>query len=380
MRESRTTYLEPVHIVILNWRDTANPEGGGSEVYVEQVARRWTTFGHRVTLVCAAHAGAPEVEERDGLRIIRRGTKLTVYSKARALLRSGDLGPVDVVVDTQNGIPFFARWASKTPVVVLVHHVHREQWPVVYDPVRARIGWFVESVVAPRAFRDCRYVAVSEATRAELISHGVAADAITVVHNGTDPLPETELSPDPAPRILVLGRLVPHKRVEHVLHAAAALRERHPGLTVAIVGDGWWAEELKDAARRAGVEDIVEFTGHVDEAEKARQVARAWVLALPSIKEGWGLVVMEAASRGIPSVAYADAGGVSESILHEETGILVKGNAEAFTSALDRVLSDSDLRARLGARAQRRSQDFSWDASALAFEAVLRASVERRVR
>ncbi|MEY3733145.1 MAG: hypothetical protein RL347_504 [Actinomycetota bacterium] len=379
-RDSRTTYREHVHIVVLNWRDTANPEGGGSEVYVEELARRWAAFGHRVTLVCASHPHAPEAEKRGGVHIIRRGSKLTVYSKARSMLRRGELGDVDVVVDTQNGIPFFARWASPAPTVILVHHVHREQWPVVYDPIRAKIGWFVESVVAPRAFRQCRYVAVSEATRTELVAHGVRAEAITVVHNGTAPLPDLGVQQDPSPRILVLGRLVPHKRIEHVIEAAARLRGTHPGLSVAIVGDGWWADELRDAARRAGVLDIVEFTGHVDEDEKARQVARAWVLALPSLKEGWGLVVMEAASCGVPAIAYADAGGVGESIVDGETGILVRGGPDEFTSALDAVLSDHNLRSRLGVAAQRRSRDFSWDASAMAFEAVLRASAERRGR
>lgn len=365
-----------MRIVVLNWRDTANPEGGGSEVYVEQLARRWAARGHRVTLVCAAHPGAPALEEHAGVRIVRVGSKLTVYSRARTLLRRGALGPVDVVVDTQNGIPFFATWATRTPTVVLVHHVHREQWPVVYDPVRARIGWFVESVVAPRAFRRCRYVAVSQATRAELVEHGVPADAISVVHNGVDPLPDTGVAPDSSPRILVLGRLVPHKRVEHVIVAAAALRDRHPGLTVAIVGDGWWAEELRQAARAHGVEDLVEFTGHVDDDEKARQVARAWVLALPSLKEGWGLVVMEAASLGVPSVAYAEAGGVAESIVDGQTGILVHEGPDNFVEALDTLLSDPQQRARMGQRARERSREFSWDAAAAAFESVLSDSVE----
>lgn len=368
---SRTTYLESVHIVVLNWRDTANPEGGGSEVYVEQVARRWAASGHRVTLVCAAHAKAPDLEVRDGLRIVRVGSKLTVYSRARRLLRRGALGPVDVIVDTQNGIPFFAPWASRAPTVVLVHHVHREQWPVVYDPLRARVGWFIESVVAPRAFRKSRYVAVSSATREELISHGVRPESISVVHNGIDPLPDTGVGRDPEPRILALGRLVPHKRIEHVIEAAAALRPHHPGLRVAVVGDGWWADELRDVAKRRGVADIVEFTGHVDEAEKARQVARAWVLALPSLKEGWGLVVMEAASLGVPSVAYADAGGVKESIVDGETGLLVQGGEADFTAALNRLISDEGLRNEMGARARERSREFSWDASASSFEQIL---------
>ena len=157
-------------------------------------------------------------------------------------------------------------------------------------------------------------------------------------------------------------------------------RQRHPGLTLAVVGDGWWSQELREAARDHGVEDIVEFTGHVDDDEKARQVARAWVLALPSLKEGWGLVVMEAASRGVPTVAYAEAGGVNESNVNEVTGILVSGDEHDFTRAIDRILSDSDLRSRLGERARQRSLDFSWDASALAFESVLRQAIAQRRR
>lgn len=375
-RASRSTYRGRVHIVVLNWRDTANPEGGGSEVYVEQLARRWARDGHRVTLVCAAYSAGATLEDRDGIRIIRVGTKLTVYSLARRLLRRGTLGRIDVIIDTQNGIPFFARYATSIPTVMLVHHVHREQWPVVYDPVRARVGWIIESVAAPRALRGTAYVAVSQATKSELIAQGVSSGDITVIHNGTEALPDSGANRDPSPRILVLGRLVPHKRVEHVIAAAAQLRHHHPGLTVAVVGDGWWAENLHEAARSHGVADIVEFTGHVSEDEKARQVDRAWVLALPSLKEGWGLVVMEAASRGVPAVAYADAGGVTESIADGVTGVLVHGEEAAFTDALDALLSDTRRRQTMGTQARARSAQFSWDSSAKRFEELLIAQVK----
>jgi glycosyltransferase involved in cell wall biosynthesis len=364
-----------VHIVVLNWRDTANPEGGGSEVYVENIARRLVERGHAVTIVCAEHDHAPSLEFRDGVRFVRTGSKLTVYSRARRLLRSGALGTVDVVVDTQNGIPFFARWATSAPVVVLVHHVHREQWPVVYDAARARIGWYIESRVAPRVYRGSRYIAVSHSTKRELISLGVSASAISVVHNGTNAATDTVTPRDSKPRVLVLGRLVPHKRVEHVLAAAATLRRHQPELTVAVVGDGWWAPELATAARAWGVDDIVEFTGHVDETDKARQIARAWVLALPSLKEGWGLVVLEAASAGVPTVAYAEAGGVAESVRDGETGILVSGDEAAFTAALSSLIDDDALRNRMGLAAQRHAAAYSWEASTDGFEEVLRAAV-----
>ena len=68
------------HVVFLNWRDTRNPEGGGSEVYTERIAAELVRLGHRVTLFCAAYAGAPADEILpSGVRVMRRGSRHTVY-------------------------------------------------------------------------------------------------------------------------------------------------------------------------------------------------------------------------------------------------------------------------------------------------------------
>ena len=359
----------PLHVVFLNWRDTTNPEGGGSERYVESVARTLVEDGHRATVVCAAHERAPADEVRHGIRFVRRGNKLGVYPSAAWALLSRRVGPFDVVVDVQNGVPFGSTLTGRTPVVVLVHHVHREQWPVVYGPVRARIGWALESRVAPWLYRTSRYVAVSQATRHELVELGVADRRIDVVHNGVE-RPVRDAQPADHPRILVLGRLVPHKRVEHVLAAAAALRHEHPDLRVAVVGDGWWAPELATRAERLGVTDLVDFLGFADEETKHLELSRAWVLALPSLKEGWGLVVMEAAGYAVPSVGYAAAGGVAESIVDGVTGLLVD-DQPGFTDALRLLLDDPELRSRLGAAAAARTWEFGWDTAARSFARVL---------
>ena len=124
--------LQGRHVALFNWRDTGNPEGGGAERYLEKMAAGLVARGCRVSLVCAAYAGAAPQESIEGVRVIRRGSKLTVYLRGMLLLLSHRLGGVDVVVDVQNGLPFFTRMVTRKPVVVLVHHVHREQWPVVY--------------------------------------------------------------------------------------------------------------------------------------------------------------------------------------------------------------------------------------------------------
>ena len=123
--------------------------------------------------------------------------------------------------------------------------------------------------------------------------------------------------------------------------------------------------------------DIVEFTGFVTEEEKARQLARAWVMALPSLKEGWGIVVVEAALAGVPTVAYRDAGGVTESIVDGETGILVADSEAEFGRALQALLADDPLRDKLGAQARSNAAQYTWDAAAEAFEAILSEAAEQ---
>lgn len=363
----------PLRALFLNWRDTRHPEGGGSEVYVENVARSLAAAGHEVTIFCAQYEGAADRETVDGVRFVRAGTKLTVYREAVRRVRRKEFGPLDVIIDVQNGIPFMSRAvAGDVPVVVLVHHVHREQWPVVYDALRARIGWWIESQLAPRLYRDCTYVAVSDRTRSELATLGVDADRVHVIHNGIEQAPGLDVSPAPYPHIAVVGRLVPHKRVEHVLRAAAILRRRYPDLRVSVVGDGWWSPRLRRVATALGVDDMVDFHGFVDEKTKHRIYASAWVLALPSLKEGWGIVVMEAATHGVPAVAYADAGGVAESIVDGQTGVLVSGDETDFARALDSVLESEVARTQMGRAARDRAEQFTWAATANAFAAVLR--------
>ena len=245
--------VEGAQILFLNWRDCGNPEAGGSEITWKPSQGRWLpgVTGSRSTR--RAFPGCRKAEWVDGVRIIRSGTKLSVYAHALRALRSGDLGTPDVIVDVQNGIPFASPLAAKAPTVVLVHHVHREQWPVVYGPVRSRIGWFIESHLAPRVYRKSRYVAVSRATRDELVGLGVGGERIDIVHNGVQPRATEARGRSSHPRILVLGRMVPHKRVEHVLLAASRLQDEVRGLSVSVVGDGWWRAQIEELARGLGV-------------------------------------------------------------------------------------------------------------------------------
>ena len=357
-------------IAFLVWRDTLHPEGGGSEVFVERTATWLASQGHDVTIACAAHRNAPRDEIRDGVRFRRRGGRLTVYPHGLAYLLSPRGRRTDVVVDVQNGLPFFASLVRRRGVVTLVHHVHREQWQLIYPGWRGHLGWWLESRVAPRLFRG-RYVTVSDASRADLVGLGIDRARIRVVHNGLDiPQPLPAVPRSAGPTICVLGRLVPHKRVEHALEVAARLRRTVIDLRVEVIGDGWWRQELERHARDLGVADIVRFHGHVSETQRGRILDQSWILLAPSVKEGWGIAIMEAAARGVPAVAYRTAGGVRESIIDGETGKLVD-DLDELTKAADELLADASIRERMGAAASERAAEYNWVSAARRFAEVL---------
>jgi glycosyltransferase involved in cell wall biosynthesis len=369
-------------VLLLCWRDTGHPQGGGSETYLQRIGAQLAASGVAVTLRTARYPGAARREVIDGVRISRAGGRYSVYvwallAMAAARLRMGPLRAVrpDVVVDSQNGLPFLARLIYGRRVAVLVHHCHREQWPVA-GRVLGRLGWFVESWLSPRLHRGNQYVTVSLPSARDLVGLGVDNERIALVRNGVDEAPVPSLGGPRAagPRVLVLSRLVPHKQIEDALAAVAQLRPSIPGLHLDVVGGGWWWQRLVDHAAQLGIGDAVTFHGHIDDVTKHHVMQQSWVHVLPSRKEGWGLAVIEAAQHAVPTIGYRSSGGLADSIIDGVTGVLVDSRAE-LVNRLEQLLADPVLRDQLGAKAQVRSAEFSWQQSADGMRAVLESMV-----
>ncbi|WP_109506326.1 glycosyltransferase family 4 protein [Nocardioides speluncae] len=368
---SRPSRPGPLDIAILSWRDTTHPDGGGSEVFVEEVARELVRRGHRVTLRCAAHGDAPAEQDLDGVRLMRRGARLTVYPRS-LLWVARHRRRYDVVLDVINGIPFGTPLVRRRGLVGLVHHVHQRQWQIIYPGFWGRVGWFVESRLTPLLYRRVPFLTVSEASATDLARLGTPAAAITVARNGLAVAPAA-VPRSASPRLCVLARLVPHKQIEHALAVVERLRPEFPDLRLDIVGEGWWHDRLQADAEQRGVEKSVTFHGRVSDAERDRLLAEAWLALLPSAKEGWGLAVLEAAAQGTPTVAYRDAGGVAESIVDGRTGILAE-NEDDLVAVTRQLLSDAELRERMGTEAVAWSRRFTWEATTDVVEEVLRSS------
>lgn len=372
-------------VLLLCWRDTGHPQGGGSETYLQRIGSQLAAGGVDVTLRTARYPDAARREVVDGVTISRGGGRYGVYVLAGLAMVASRMGvgPLrrvrpDVVIDSQNGIPFMARLAFGRRSVLLVHHCHREQWPVA-GRVMSRLGWFVESTLSPRLHRDNQYVTVSLPSARDLADLGVDPEHVAVVRNGLDQAPPASLTlpRSETPRVAVLSRLVPHKQIEDVLDAIAVLLPRVPGLRLDVVGGGWWDERLYAHASRLGITDVVTFHGHVDDDTKHQVLQRCWIHVLTSRKEGWGLAVTEAAQHGVPTIGYRSSGGLTDSIVDGVTGVLVDDHAE-LVPRMEQLLTDQVLREQLGAKAQVRSGEFSWRQSADAMRTVLDSVVDGR--
>ena len=204
-------------VLLLCWRDTGHPQGGGSETYLQRIGALLADSGIDVTLRTAHYEGASRTEVVDGVRISRGGGHYTVYIRAGLAMVAArvGLGPLrhvrpDVVIDSQNGLPFLARLAFGRRVVVLVHHCHREQWPVAGRTL-GRFGWWVESRLSPLLHRRNQYVTVSLPSARDLGQLGVDSARVAVVRNGLDQAPPQTLTPQRSttPETTTCGRCSP---------------------------------------------------------------------------------------------------------------------------------------------------------------------------
>jgi glycosyltransferase involved in cell wall biosynthesis len=358
-----------MRILFLSWRDTGHPDGGGSEEYIEHVAERLAARGHDVTIRCAAYDGAPAVELRRGVRFLRRGHRLTVYPRGLLWAVLGAGRRADAVVEVVNGIPFGVGLVRRRVTVPLVHHLHREQWQMIYPGWRGRVGWMVERLTI-RAYGALPFLTVSHATAADLASLGVVGP-VSVVPNGAERRPVQDVPTSPL-TLCTLSRIVPHKRLEQAVDVVVALAPRHPGLRLRVIGAGWWEPELHRYVESRGATHLVDLLGRLDVDARDRELKSATAMLLPSVREGWGLAVVEAALQGTPTVAYRSAGGVSESVRHDETGLLV-GSPTELQDAVDRLLADPALHARLSGACRGWALSFDWDEAAASIEALLGA-------
>jgi glycosyltransferase involved in cell wall biosynthesis len=369
--------LRRVHL--LAWRDLDDPEAGGSELHAATVARLWAEAGIEVTMRTSFAAGRRAETVRDGYRVVRRAGRYLVFPRAVLAELTGRHGPADGVVEVWNGMPFFTPLWARVPHVAFVHHLHAEMWRMVLPPNLARLGELVEYRLAPPVYRNSAVVTLSPSAREELVRElRLRPDRVHVVPPGVDPRFSPGGLRSPVPLVVAVGRLVPVKRFDLLVEVLVELRRRHPALEAVVVGDGYEREALEARVHALDAADWLRLPGRLDPDALVDLYRKAWVLASSSAREGWGMTITEAGACGTPAVATRVPGHL-DAVEDGRTGLLADGR-DGLVAALDRLVADDTLRARLGRAAADHAARLTWEATALGTLQVLAGEAHRRRR
>jgi glycosyltransferase involved in cell wall biosynthesis len=342
-----------------------SPHFGGVESHVRSLSKELAKRGHEVTVLTSRHDPTlPTEESMDGFRVLRVKPRFTLMQTPVTPRMRTDLRAVPAdVVHAHSPPPLASHYAGTVseergiPYVVTYH---------CDVDLPSAFGTFMESVyrhsLGASTLRNAARVVVTTRTYGATSRMLWRYDPV-VIPNAVDHRrfrPDVDGTgirawlniPADASVVLLVGRIVPHKGVEHFIEAA-----RHvPEAWFLVAGDGSLLDSMKRLAASLGVADRVRFAGRIAEARLPEVYAACDVLVLPSVSrlEAFGIVALEAMATGKP-VIVADIPGVREIIVDGVDGLLADPvNSLDLAVKIRRVLGDPETRRAMGARARQK--------------------------
>ncbi len=358
-----------MNILLVNWLDLENPQAGGAELHLFEIFGRLAARGHRIRLVASGWPGCERRARIQDIEIHRHGSRNSFTLAGRGAIRAAIAAErPDILVEDVNKLPLYSAGLSDVPSYVIIPHLFGT---TAFEEVtwwQACIVWAAELPI-PRAYRRSAFHAISESTRDDLVARGVEESRIRVILPGVDSTtyaPKPGLDRTPQPSFLYVGRLKRYKGVATAIEALALARRSRADLTLDIAGDGDDRPRLEALARSLGAAGAVHFLGFVTEEHKLRLLRTAWANVFPSVKEGWGLTVIEAAACGTPSLT-SNSPGLRDSVRDGETGFLVPhGDTQALAQRMLELAERPALVNSLGRNARRFAESLTWDNAARA--------------
>jgi glycogen(starch) synthase len=387
-----------LRVMILSWEYPPRIIGGlGRHVY--HLATSLASEGIKVHVVTKDHPGAPEYEESEGVHIYRVVNyppditqedwvpwtlqfNVALLEKAVALVN--DLKNINVIHAHDWLVAHAAaslKHAYRIPLVATIHATeygrHQGHLPGPMNKLIHQIEWWL-------TFESVRTICCSQYMMEQISSiFDLPPDKVDVIPNGIDSESfKRDVSVDlyrkqyvkPGDKLVFfVGRLVYEKGVQTVIEAMTLILSKIPNVTFVVAGSGPHMNQLKSLVDVFHLEDKVKFTGHIDTDMLSAFYKSADLTVVPSLYEPFGMVVLESMAMGTPTIV-ADTGGLSEIVVHEETGLKFEpGNPESLADAMLRILTDKELAERLTSDARAYLGDrYNWDKIASATLEVYR--------
>ncbi|RJR16481.1 glycosyltransferase [Candidatus Microgenomates bacterium] len=369
------------NILVMNWRDTKHSWAGGAEAYVHELSKQWVADGHSVTVFCGNDGKSKRNELVDGVRVVRRGGFYTVYFWAAVyyVLRFRD--KFDVLIDSENGLPFFTPIYARIPKFLLIHHVHQNVFREHLPFPLSTLAVTLETKIMPLVYHGQKIITVSNSSRNEIVKSGLGiADDVVVIPPGIARNAFARMKKDQDPHFVYVGRLKPYKNIDVLLQAFQKIQKKYPVSKLTIAGDGESKKALELLTRQLSLNQKVSFLGRVSNEQKREVLARAWALIQPSSFEGWGMTVIEANAAGTPVIA-SKVNGLKDSVVDGKTGLLAPvKDSTSFAKLMTYLIEKKTARERLSKEAYMWAQEFNWEESAAKFNVLFQEALHDHSR
>ncbi len=359
-----------MNILIFSWRDPKHPLAGGAEQVMHEHSKGWIAAGHKVTLFSSRFKGSLKNENLDGVQIIRRGHQYLGVQLAGPSHYLKNKNRYNFVVDQFHGIPFFTPLYVRIPKIAVIQEPAREVWflnslPRPLNWIIGAIGYLGEPFIF-FLYRRTPFMTGSASAKKEVSCLGIPSKNITIVPHGAivkkpSPFPPKEKKK----AVLYLGILSKDKGIEDALGCFKILN-KEGSFQFWVIGKAEtqkYMQKLLKLCRKLKIRDKVRFWGSVSEEKKFRLLAKSHVLLNPSVREGWGLVNIEANTMGTPVIAYRSP-GLIDSVKDGQSGLLCKVNKPSELARNTLVLIGSESRYnKLQKGAIAWSKKFTWKKS-----------------
>lgn len=361
-------------ILALSWRDIKAPKSGGAEVHSHELYKCLLSAGYEVISFSPMFDGALEQEVIDGITYLRKGGILSVIMHAKKYYKKNK-EQIVYVIDQCNTHRFFTRfWVEDEKRIFYIHQLTREIWDINAKFPLNIIGKMSESWML-RLNKDDYVITVSESTKKDLIDLGFQEEKIFLVYNGLSEklfdhykrYPKEDI-----PTYIYVGRYAKYKGINIAVEAVGKLKQQGFDSRLWIVGkkdEQYIKEELVPICEKyeliygdgiSSNQDI-SLAGFVSGEEKMELQGRAHALVFPSIREGWGIIVSEAACMGTPSIVF-DSPGARDAVDYGHAGYICKVNQVDEVARLMRLaIEDLDNYAKMQEAAFTYTTQFTWE-------------------
>ncbi len=370
-------------ILWLAWKDKNHPGAGGAEVVMHELSDRLLRDGHQVTILTARYPGAPQRETLGGIEIIRVGNNRYLHPFQAFYYYLRHLrGSFDEVIETVNTAPYFAAFFNnngKKPLL-FYHQLARKIWHYEAPLPISHLGYWIIEPLSTFALGKAgtTTMTVSRSTKADLKRFGFRDDKVHIVGQGIHIRPAANLDTIQKysrPTILSLGAARGMKRTVDQVKAFEIAKKRLPDLAMMLVGDtkGRYGQQLLEYIAKSPYKKDITHLGRVSSEKKIEVMQRCHLITVTSVKEGWGLIVSEAASQGTPAVVY-NVDGLRDSVKHDQTGIITDVNPSALADGIISILQQPKRYEAMRQAGWEWSKELTFDKSYDNFMSVLQKS------